>query len=80
MRLLSELARFGLGVESVATDLAVATAYDRAKLNDFAKRAFPLENGVLVLVGDAGVVLPQLEGLGLPAPIRVTVDGDPAAP
>ena len=48
-------------------------------LNGIAREAVPLEAGVLVLVGDKGKVTEQLEGLGLPQPVELTVAGDPVA-
>ena len=36
-----------------------------------------IAQGLLVLVGDKAQILPQLEGLDLPAPVELTVDGDP---
>jgi predicted Zn-dependent peptidase len=61
-----------LGTE--LSELAKITAED---LNAIARRAVPLETGVLVLVGDKGTMTEQLEGLGLPAAVEVTVAGDP---
>ena len=42
-----------------------------------AKDALPLEQGVLVLVGDRQTILDQIQGLGLPKPIELTVTGEP---
>jgi len=46
-------------------------------LNQLAYNAIPLDNAVLVIVGDAKTVREQLAGLDLPAPEELTVTGDP---
>ena len=58
-----------------AADLA-ASAVKAGDLNALAKDAVPLEQGVLVLVGDRQTILDQLQGLGLPKPVELTVTGD----
>ncbi len=70
--LLSDLAHFDLQIDALGKDLDEAQTWDKAKLNALAASTFSLDHGVLVLVGDSKVVLPQLEGLGLPAPSVVT--------
>jgi zinc protease len=59
-----------------AADLK-ASAVDAKELNAVAKDALPLEQGVLVLVGDRQTILDQIQGLGLPKPIELTVTGEP---
>jgi zinc protease len=80
IRALTELARFGLSVDAVTKDIARAEALDHAAVAALAKSVFAVESGVLVLVGDAQTIVPQLEGLGFAAPIRVTAEGAPIAP
>lgn len=72
----SELVLNGLPFDSTAGDLAALASATTTELNALCQRAIRIEHGVLVLVGDRNVVLPQLEGLGLPAPIEVDVHGD----
>jgi predicted Zn-dependent peptidase len=59
-----------------AADLK-ASAVNADELNAVAKDALPLEQGVLVLVGDRQTILDQIQGLGLPKPIELTVTGEP---
>ena len=47
-----------------------------ADLNRLAYNAVPLEQGLLVLVGDKKLILEQLGSLELPTPIELTVTGD----
>lgn len=54
-----------------------ASAVGAKELNAVAKNSLPLEQGVLVLVGDRQTILAQLQGLGLPKPIEFTVTGEP---
>lgn len=73
----SELVLNGLPFDSTAADLAALRNATTADLNALCKRALQLDRGVLVLVGDRRVVMPQLEGLGLPTLVEVDVHGDP---
>lgn len=41
---------------------------DLATLNDVAKNGLPFDRALIVLVGDKGQILKQIEGLGLPEP------------
>lgn len=52
-------------------------ALDREALNALAKRAVPLEQASLILVGKQAAILKQLEGLGLPKPTFLDRDGVP---
>ncbi len=61
----------GASFETWAKDLARLEAVKTADLNALAKDAIPLEKGVLVLVGDRGLILEQTKDLGLPAPLEV---------
>ena len=67
----------GLGFATVGADLAEMQGVHAADLNALAKTVLPVDKGVLVLVGDKGVILPQLEGLGLPAPELYDASGEP---
>jgi predicted Zn-dependent peptidase len=58
----------GAGPDSVREDLAAAERVSREEMNRLAASAIDPERGILVLVGDSRAILPQLEGLGLPAP------------
>ena len=46
-------------------------------LNRMAYDAVPLEESVLVLVGDKRRILEQIEQLDLPEPVELTVTGEP---
>ena len=67
----------GLSFASLGDDLAAMTAVSQGDLNALAKTAVPLEEALLVLVGDKKVIMKQLEGLGLPTPTELTVRGEP---
>ena len=74
-----ELALNGLPFGSLGDDLAAMTAVSESDLNGLAKKAIPLEEALLVLVGDKKVIMKQLEGLGLPTPTELDVRGDPVS-
>jgi hypothetical protein len=48
-------------------------------LNRLAPSTVPLDRALLVLVGDREAILPQLEGLDLPAPEELDATGRPAS-
>ncbi|MCA8972131.1 MAG: insulinase family protein [Planctomycetes bacterium] len=50
---------------------------DAAGLNAIASRSVRLDDASILLVGDKDAILPQLEGLGLPAPILLDASGEP---
>jgi hypothetical protein len=56
--------------------MAAMQSATTAELNKIVGPALPLDNGVLVLVGDKKKILEQIKDLGLPAPVEVTVRGD----
>ena len=58
-------------------ELQAIARVDASALNALARKAVPLEQGLLVLVGDAALVREQLKGLGLPEAILLDVSGDP---
>jgi predicted Zn-dependent peptidase len=76
--LASGLLRNGLGWDALAKDAARLEQVKAEDLNKLAKGAIPLEQGVLVLVGDKKLILEQLKGLGLPEPVELDAKGDPA--
>ncbi len=66
-----DLAAHGLGVAELAAELAATAELDHGALNAVAPAVVALDRAVLVLVGDASAILPQLEGLDLPEVERV---------
>lgn len=74
-----ELVRNGRPFSDLGEELAKVAGITEKDLNGMARGAVPLETGVLVLVGDKGEILKQMDGLGLPAPIELTITGDPAS-
>ena len=68
----------GAAFSSVEGDLATMQKADAALLNGLAKKALPLQQGVMVLVGDRQAIAQELQGLGLPAPTIVNAAGEPA--
>jgi predicted Zn-dependent peptidase len=76
----TELLGDGASFETLGDDLAALSKQDLASLNASARTAIALDHGVLVLVGDKAAILPQLQGLGLPAPIEVDAWGAVIAP
>jgi zinc protease len=65
----------GAPFETLARDLDAESTLGAAALNATAKTALALDQGVLVLVGNRDVILPQLKELALPAPIEVDTWG-----
>ena len=61
----------GRSYSDLGKDFLEISALTPAGLNAIVKAALPLENGVLVLVGDKAAILGQLKGLGLPEPVVV---------
>jgi zinc protease len=66
------LARHGLAPAVLRADLEAVEAQDAARLDRLAAAHADLGHGVLVLVGDAAAIRPQLEGLGWPPPQVIT--------
>lgn len=66
----------GLPLDSVAADLAEAGLADAKSLNALSRTALPLQNGVLVLVGDKATILEQIKDLGLPEPVMYDAEGN----
>jgi zinc protease len=71
------LTRLGRGALDLARELTAMEDLDTAALNAAASGVVHLDQAVLVLVGDGARILPQLEGLDLPAPVRVDAAGRP---
>lgn len=74
----SELTAASLSLETISGDLEAAMTLRASDLNPQILSAINLKHGVLVLVGDATQIRPQLEGLNLPVPIILNPDGTPA--
>jgi predicted Zn-dependent peptidase len=66
----------GLHFETLARDMGALSGATTDELNKLASQAFPLEKGVLVLVGDKKLILDQIKDLGLPAPVEMNVRGE----
>lgn len=58
----------GLPFETLNQDLAATAAIRAADINAIVHNAIDFDHGVLVLVGDKGLILKQISGLGLPTP------------
>jgi predicted Zn-dependent peptidase len=71
-----DLEECGLPFSTVADDLKSMAAASETDLNHLANSAIPLDQAVLVLVGDKKLITQQLKGLNLPAPVELTVRGD----
>jgi len=74
-----QLDRNGLPFSTLGEDLEKARRVAAADLSRISKAAVPIEDAVLILVGDREKVLEQIRQAGLPAPIELTVTGEPAA-
>ena len=66
----------GLPFGSLGKDLSAMTKVNEKDLNALATKAIPLQEALLVLVGDKTVIFKQLEGLGLPTPTELNVRGE----
>jgi len=67
----------GLAFTSLGDDLATIAAATEIDLNGLAPSAIPLEQALVVLVGDREVIREQLKELDLPEPVELTVTGEP---
>lgn len=67
----------GLELETLEQELALVARTRAEELNRLAPTTVPLESALLLFVGDRAAILPQLEGLGLPAPELVDLEGRP---
>lgn len=66
----------GRPFDSLAADLSAMSSISESDLNALANKAIPLENALLVLVGDRKLIESQLSGLDLPKPELRTVRGE----
>ncbi|WP_102125014.1 M16 family metallopeptidase [Deinococcus planocerae] len=64
----------GKPFSALGQELEQLSRFGTADLNRLAPAALPYEQGVLVLVGDRAKIVPQLQGLNLPAPVEVKFD------
>ncbi len=71
------LALNGVSFDAVVGDLRALRAATAKDLDALSPRALPLEDGVLVLVGDASAIAWQVREAGLPEPIRLDASGRP---
>ncbi|HGY92244.1 MAG TPA: insulinase family protein [Planctomycetes bacterium] len=73
----ASLERVGASYDTLEGDLRLMEALSLEEVNARAKEAFPLEKGMIVLVGDRESLSAQLAQAGLPAPRELTPLGDP---
>jgi len=71
-----KLVRNGKPFAQLGQDLDTMARITDGDLNRLAYDAVPLEQSVLVLVGDKGRILEQIKELDLPEPIELTVAGE----
>jgi predicted Zn-dependent peptidase len=71
------LLRNGRPFDQPGADLKASEGIGVGDLNALANPAIPLEQGVLVLVGDRQTVLDQIKDLDLPKPAELTASGGP---
>jgi predicted Zn-dependent peptidase len=76
LRTAVELEESGLPFSTVADDLKSMNSASETDLNHLANSAIPLDQAVLVLVGDKKLIIDQLKVLDLPAPVELNVRGD----
>ena len=80
--ILDQATRFAINdlpFAQLGKDMAALESVSNDALNTLAESAFPLDEALLVLVGDRKVILEQLSDLGLPKAVELTVRGDPKA-
>jgi predicted Zn-dependent peptidase len=71
---LDTIVTYGLPAGAMAADLTKLESVDLAAVNAAAKATLVPDGGVLVLVGDADVIKPQLDIPGLPPPTVLTIE------
>lgn len=64
----------GRSYTDLGKDLETVSTLSPTALNPLTKAGIPLENGVLVLVGDREQIMKQWQGLGLPEPVVVKAE------
>ncbi|MCZ6683905.1 MAG: hypothetical protein O7B26_12055, partial [Planctomycetota bacterium] len=67
-----------LPFSSIGDELNAIGNVTEDALNKLAGPSIPLEQAVIVLVGDKKTILAQIADLGLPTPTELTVTGEPA--
>ncbi|MCZ6683693.1 MAG: pitrilysin family protein [Planctomycetota bacterium] len=67
-----------LPFSSIGDELNAIGDVTKEALNKLAGPSIPLEQAVIVLVGDKKTILAQIADLGLPTPTELTVTGEPA--
>lgn len=65
----------GMQYEQISRDLETIGKLKAWDLNKVAEQAIPLEQAVLVLVGDKKLILEQIKPLNLPEPVELTAEG-----
>ena len=73
----ADLTVAGLPFETIAKDMASLQKIHESDLNQLAGSALPLQQSIIVLVGDRQRILSDLSSLELPTPIEVDVYGEP---
>jgi predicted Zn-dependent peptidase len=71
------LERNGLPFSTIREDLAAIDDVKASRLNELAKEAIPLNDALLLMVGDRKTIEKQIEDLSLPTAVELTVRGDP---
>jgi predicted Zn-dependent peptidase len=66
----------GMPIDTTVADLAAMQKVTAADLNALAKKAFALDAGVLVLVGDKKLILEEIKNLGLGTPVEYSALGE----
>lgn len=67
----------GIPFDSLGKDVASMQGMSAGDLNALARAALPIEQGVLVLMGDKELIKKQIADLKLPEPVEYTVEGEP---
>jgi predicted Zn-dependent peptidase len=65
----------GAPLDTPSTDLAKAKEVQAPALTAALKSAVDLNKSVMILVGDKKLILEQIKGLGLPAPVELNAEG-----
>ena len=66
----------GLPFSTLGDDMAAMTQIDAKTLNSLASSAIPIDQALLVLVGNRALIESQIKELGLPAPEYLTPGGE----
>ena len=80
LSLFTDLALYGYPPTQLGRYLSQLESVQVSSLNAFAREAVRPEQMILVLVGEAAAILPQLEGLALPTPELLDPAGHPVSP